>query len=146
MKTFIRNGMAALLLSTLACIAAPSATQAQDPFLGEMRYFAGDYAPRGWAFCDGQLLNISRYSSLYSLLGCTYGGDCRTTFALPDVRSRTTIGTGSNTFLGSFPLGQKGGGFDQVGQQTGNFAPVRTPKFMGVNCIIAIYGVFPSRN
>lgn len=58
----------------------------QEGFIGEVRMFAGNFAPRGWAFCDGQLLAISNNTALFSILGTTYGGDGRTTFALPDLR------------------------------------------------------------
>ncbi|OAN77436.1 hypothetical protein A8B78_14090 [Jannaschia sp. EhC01] len=81
-----------------------------DPYLGDISMFAGNFAPRGWAFCDGQLLPISQYSALFSILGTMYGGDGRTTFALPDLRGRVPMGHGAgpgltprNTF------GQKGG-------------------------------------
>jgi len=62
-----------------------------EPFLAEIRMVGFNFAPRGWAFCDGQILQINLNESLYSLLGTTYGGDGRTTFALPDLRSRTPI-------------------------------------------------------
>ncbi len=59
-----------------------------EPFVGEIRMFAGNFAPRGWAYCDGQILPINQNQSLYSLMGTTYRGDGRTTFALPDLRGR----------------------------------------------------------
>ncbi len=62
-----------------------------EPFLAEVRMVGFDFAPRGWAFCDGQILPINQNQSLYSLLGTTYGGDGRTTFALPDLRGRTPL-------------------------------------------------------
>lgn len=65
-----------------------------DPFLGEIRMFAGNFAPRGWEFCDGQLIAINSNSALFSLLGTMYGGDGRTTFALPDLRGRVAISAG----------------------------------------------------
>jgi len=58
-----------------------------DPFLGEIRLFPYNFAPRGWAFCNGQVLSIAQHTALFSLLGTTYGGDGRTTFALPWLRS-----------------------------------------------------------
>ena len=82
---------------------------AQDPFLGEIRMFAGTFAPRGWALCDGQLLQISQNSALFSLLGTTYGGDGRTTFALPDLRGRAPIHAGQGAGLSRRTLGEKGG-------------------------------------
>jgi microcystin-dependent protein len=75
-----------------------------EPFLGEIKMVGFNFAPRGWAFCDGQILPINQNQSLYSLLGTTYGGDGRTSFALPDLRSRTPVHVGSG-----FNLGQKGG-------------------------------------
>lgn len=80
-----------------------------DPFLGEIILFAGNFAPRGWAFCDGQLLPISQYSALFSILGTTYGGDGRTTFALPDLRGRVPIHQGRGPGLSDYRLGAKGG-------------------------------------
>ena len=62
-----------------------------EPFVGEIRMFAGNFAPRSWAFCDGQLLAISQNSALFSLFGTYYGGDGRTTFALPDCRDRKSV-------------------------------------------------------
>ncbi|MCP4303297.1 MAG: phage tail protein [bacterium] len=62
-----------------------------EPFLAEIRMVGFNFAPRGWAFCDGQILPINQNQSLYSLLGTTYGGDGRTSFALPDLRGRTPI-------------------------------------------------------
>ncbi len=80
-----------------------------DPFLGQIIMFAGNFAPRGWALCDGQLLQISSYSALFSILGTTYGGDGRVTFALPELRGRVPIHAGNGPGLGSRPLGQKSG-------------------------------------
>lgn len=80
-----------------------------DPFLGEVILFAGNFAPRGWAFCDGQLLSIAQYSALFSLLGTIYGGDGRTSFALPDLRGRTPIHAGNGPGLSNRHLGSKGG-------------------------------------
>ena len=74
------------------------------PFVGQIIMFAGNFAPPGWALCDGQLLPISRSTSLFSILGTTHGGDGRTTFGLPDLRGRVPIHEGA-----PFTLGQKGG-------------------------------------
>ncbi len=75
-----------------------------EPFLAEIRIVGFNFAPRGWAFCDGQILPINQNQSLYSLLGTTYGGDGRTTFALPDARGRVPIHVGEG-----HPQGQKSG-------------------------------------
>lgn len=80
-----------------------------EGFLGEVRIFAGNFAPRSWAFCEGQLLPISQYSALFSILGTTYGGDGRTTFGLPDLRGRVPVGEGNGPGLSDYRLGAKGG-------------------------------------
>ena len=80
-----------------------------DGYLGSMNVFGGNFAIRGCAFAHGQLLQISQYSALFSLLGTTYGGDGRTTFALPDTRGRTVVGVGSGPGLPTIAQGQKGG-------------------------------------
>jgi microcystin-dependent protein len=75
-----------------------------DPYLGEIRIFGGNFAPVGWALCDGSLLSIGQFDALYSLLGTTYGGDGQSTFGLPDLRGRVAMHM--NT---TYPLGAKGG-------------------------------------
>jgi len=80
-----------------------------EPFLGEIGIFAGNFAPRGWSFCDGQLLPIHSYQALFSIMGTTYGGDGETTFALPDLRGRSAIGAGTGPGLPTYHLGQKVG-------------------------------------
>ncbi|WP_420004418.1 phage tail protein [Arenibacterium sp. LLYu02] len=81
-----------------------------EPFVGEIRMFAGNFAPRGWAFCDGQLLAVAQNDALFSLFGTTYGGDGRTTFGLPDMRGRIPIHAGSGPGLSTHRLGAKSGG------------------------------------
>jgi microcystin-dependent protein len=80
-----------------------------EPFLGQISMFAGNFAPRGWAFCDGQLLSINQNQALFSILGTTYGGDGRTTFGLPDLRGRVPMHAGNGPGLTPRPLGQKSG-------------------------------------
>lgn len=80
-----------------------------EPFLAEVRIFAGNFAPRGWAFCNGQLLPISQNTALFSLIGTTYGGDGRTTTALPDLQGRAPMHPGRGPGLTSRRLGQEGG-------------------------------------
>src|ERR1017187_6822531 len=75
-----------------------------QPFVGEIRIFAGNFSPNGWLFCDGSLLPISEYETLFNLIGTTYGGDGQSTFALPDLRSRAPIHQGNG-----FVIGQNGG-------------------------------------
>lgn len=168
-----------------------------DPFIGEIRMFAGNFAPLGWEFCEGQLLAISGNDALFSLLGTTYGGDGRTTFALPDMRGRIPLHAGSGPGLSNRQLGAKGGvetvtltveqmplhshakssgnsatrgdpgghvigdtgptaiygpnpnaAMDQSAdkQVGGNQPHTNLMPFQCVNFIIALFGIFPSRN
>ena len=167
-----------------------------DPFIAEIIMFGGNFAPRGWAFCDGQLLPISSNSALFSILGTTYGGDGRTTFALPDLRGRVSMHPGNGPGLSSRRLGEKGGSehntltvnqlpshnhalaakeeanaadpngsfiagtgsnaFGTTADKTMNAAAIgntgggqsvnNIQPFECVNYIIALVGVFPSRN
>jgi len=80
-----------------------------EPFVGEIKMFGGNFAPRGWALCDGQLLAVSQNDALFSLLGTIYGGDGRTTFALPDMRGRVPIHQGHGPGLSSRQIGSRFG-------------------------------------
>lgn len=80
-----------------------------DQFVSEIRLFGGNFAPSGWAFCDGSLLQISSHDALFSLIGTTYGGDGTSNFALPDLRSRVSTHAGSGPGLTPRPLGGKFG-------------------------------------
>lgn len=80
-----------------------------DPFVAEIRIFAGTFAPKGWATCDGQLLPISQNTALFALLGTFYGGDGKSTFALPNMAGRSPIGQGQGTGLAERFLGEEGG-------------------------------------
>ncbi|WP_199769356.1 phage tail protein [Flavivirga eckloniae] len=77
--------------------------------IGEIRMFAGNFAPRTWAFCEGQLLSINSNQALFSILGTTYGGDGRTSFGLPDLRGRVPVNPGRGPGLSVYNLGQRGG-------------------------------------
>ncbi len=167
-----------------------------EPFIAQITLFAGNFAPRGWAFCSGQILPINQNTALFSLLGTTYGGNGQTTFALPDLRGRVAIQPGQGPGLSPVNLGEAGGsetetltvnqlpshnhlagvtqgaqtstrpagGVPSAGgayaaasdgstmnpafiQPTGGSQPfdVRQP-YLGVNYIIALEGIFPSRN
>ncbi|HEX8191833.1 MAG TPA: tail fiber protein [Allosphingosinicella sp.] len=80
-----------------------------DPFVAEIRMFPFNFAPKGWAFCDGQLLPISQNTPLFALLGTTYGGDGKSTFALPDLQGRAAMHPGQGQGLSLRDLGQIGG-------------------------------------
>ena len=80
-----------------------------SPFIGQIQIFGFNFPPRGWALCDGQLLAISSNTALFSLLGTTFGGDGRTTFALPDLRGRSAVHVGSGPGLSTITWGQRSG-------------------------------------
>lgn len=80
-----------------------------EPYLGQIQAFGFNFAPVGWAQCNGQLLSIAEYEALFSLLGTTFGGDGQTTFALPDLRGRSIVHPGSGPGLSPIQLGQSGG-------------------------------------
>ena len=100
-----------------------------EPFLGQITAFGFNFPPRGWAQCDGQLLPISQYSALFSLLGTFYGGDGRTTFALPDLRGRAALHLGQGPGLSARNIGEKSGtetntlNVNQLPSHTHTFAP-----------------------
>jgi len=81
-----------------------------SPFVGQITMFAGNFAPAGWALCDGGLLSVQQNEALFSLLGTTYGGDGRTTFGLPDLRGRLPVHAGQGAGISNIPIGGKGGG------------------------------------
>ena len=80
-----------------------------EPFIGEIKIFAGDFAPRGWAMCAGQLLPIASNQALFAILGTTYGGDGRVNFALPDLRGRAPVHWGQGPGLPAVTLGERAG-------------------------------------
>ncbi len=100
-----------------------------EAFIGEIRMFAGNFAPRNWAFCDGQLLAVSGNDALFSLLGTIYGGDGRTTFGLPEMRGRLPIhaGSGAGPGLTARPIGQKAG--EENASVSTNQLPIHTHTF-----------------
>ncbi len=113
--------------------------EAQDAMLGEVRLFAGNFAPRGWALCEGQLLKISEHSALFSLLGCMYGGDCRTTFALPDLRDKVPFGpTKRSVGASTKPMSVK--------SDSNSSDAVEVKGTLKMNYIIALQGYFKSRS
>ncbi|MEM6478547.1 MAG: tail fiber protein [Pseudomonadota bacterium] len=80
-----------------------------EPFIAQIMLFGGNFAPRGWAFCDGQLMEISQNQALFSILGTAFGGDGRTTYGLPDLRGRVAIGPRRGPGLTEHRLGERGG-------------------------------------
>lgn len=104
----LSHAIGALALSA-ATLLPSAAALAQDNYIGEIRMAGFGYCPRDWAEATGQLLAIQQYQALYSLFGTTYGGDGRTNFALPDLRSRSPVHTGQGPGLSNIPQGQKAG-------------------------------------
>ena len=90
-----------------------------NPYIAEIRMFAGNFAPAGWAFCQGQVLSIAQYTALFNLIGTTYGGDGQTTFALPDLRGRLPVHRGNG-----FTIGQMAG--EENVTLTANQLPLHT--------------------
>ena len=113
-----------------------------EPFIGMIMLVGWNFEPHGWAFCDGRMLSISQNTALFALLGTTYGGNGTTTFALPDLRGRVPVGMGTGKNLPSVVIGQTGS------SPAANAAPgqptVTTPT-LGLNYVIALQGIFPSR-
>ena len=86
-----------ILLALMLTVFGSSKIFAQDPYIGDIKMFAGNFAPVGWAMCDGQLLYIQQNAALFSILGTTYGGNGTTNFALPDLRGRVPMHSGTTT-------------------------------------------------
>lgn len=100
-----------------------------EPYVGEIRMFAGNFAPRSWALCDGQLISISQNDALFSLLGTTYGGDGRSTFGLPDMRGRIPLHQGNGPGLSDRRIGSKSG--TETETLTANHLPSHNHAFNG---------------
>ncbi|MFD2720487.1 phage tail protein [Hymenobacter monticola] len=94
---------------TAPALAAPRKVAGYEPLIGEIMLFGGNFAPQGWALCDGRLVAISDYTALYSLIGTTYGGDGQSTFGLPDLRGRAPRHQGQGPGLSIYTVGQAGG-------------------------------------
>jgi len=104
-----RSVMFLLLLFAIVATMTQAATAQGEQFIGEIKFVGFNFAPAGWALCDGSLLRIANNTALFSLLGTTYGGDGVTTFALPDLRGRLPVGVGQGAGLTNRDLGQTGG-------------------------------------
>lgn len=122
MKSKALNALVGVLMTGV--LAGGQTAIASEPFLGQIEYYAFSFAPRGWALCDGQILPINTNQSLFSLLGTTFGGDGRTSFALPDMRGRSPVhdGGSAGTGLTRRTLGSKGGA------QTVTLTPAEIPS------------------
>jgi microcystin-dependent protein len=124
----------------------PKKSSAQESMLAEIRLFAGNFAPRGWVACEGQLIPISQNTALFSLLGTMYGGDGRTTFALPDLRGRVPLGVGNGPGLNPVKQGEKQEPQNITVTIDGKQSITTKTPSLGLKYIICIAGIFPSRN
>ncbi len=119
-----------------------------DPYLGEIAMFAGNFPPRGWAFCDGSTLNIPSNGILFSLLGTTYGGDGKTTFGLPDLRGRMPLHPGGTYNIN---LGQSGRIKSKIMEHERDeledkIFTMGQDGYTAVNFIICTSGIYPARH
>lgn len=112
----------------------------EHPYIGEIALFAAAVVPQGWAPCDGQVLPISQNEALFSLLGFAYGGDGRSTFALPDLRGRAPVHAGHGPGLPDVKVGQTGG---RPSARARGGAPYNAGPYVGVRYMIALQGIFP---
>lgn len=145
---------AALIAATLA---APSAQAGPDEYLGEILTVGFNFCPRGTLEADGRLLPISQNSALFSLLGTLYGGDGRTTFALPDLRGRVIVGAGQGPGLTERRQGERGGTESDIAgpalAHDGAADPLddstagnNMPPYLALKHCVVTQGIFPSRN
>jgi len=154
----LKTTIAAAALTTLTMTAAPAAHAGQDEYIGEIITVGFNFCPRGTLEANGQLLSISQNTALFSLLGTIYGGDGRTTFALPDLRGRTMIGAGQGAGLSLRQIGQTGGMEDH---STNNPVPVdrgggdvmgdsttgeNMPPYLAVKHCVVTQGIYPPRS
>ncbi|MFK7933185.1 MAG: phage tail protein [Saprospiraceae bacterium] len=124
-----------------------STTVYDEAFLGQIVMTGNSYCPRNFMECNGQLLPINSNTALYSVMGITYGGDGRTTFAIPDLRARTAIGSGRANYSNlEVKQGDKGGLVKVTPASTGEANPVETIATLGVRYCICVQGEYPSRN
>ena len=132
-----------------------------EPFLGEIKLFTGNFAPRGWAATNGQTLAISQNTALFSLLGTFYGGDGKATFALPNFQSRMPVHQGQGAGLSQYVVGEQGGS-ESISFSSLSIPSAPSPAtsasvsfrsqvstvspFLVLTFIIALQGIFPSQN
>jgi len=115
------KSLIALLVALVLLGLASQVSATITPFIGEIRMFSGNFEPRSWRFCHGQILSIAENTALFSIIGTTYGGNGQTTFALPDLRGRVAMGTGQGAGLSPRTLGQ------MAGQETVTLTPNEMP-------------------
>jgi microcystin-dependent protein len=115
-----------------------------ENYVGEIRIFGGNYAPEGWAFCNGSLLLISQFEVLYTLIGNTYGGDGQQTFALPNLQSRVVVSQGRSASGTTYAIGQVGG--QETVTLTGAQMPLHQHPITNLSGVTAQTGGTPQTN
>lgn len=110
-----------------------------DPFVGQIQMFGCNFAPSGWANCNGQLLPIAQNTALFSLFGTMYGGDGRTTFGLPDLRGRAPIHVGIGSGLPAYQQGQQGNSHGSEAEEKGQ-------AYLAIRFCVSLVGTYPSRS
>ena len=145
MKTLKCLAMTGLFVTSTAAVAQGNG-QGVQLYVGQVILVGMNYCPAGTLEANGQLLNVSDYQVLYSLYGTTYGGDGRTTFALPDLRGRAPVGNGQGVGLEPVTTGQQYGEPVDVERSTkkGNSVSLGTPR-LGMRYCVAFQGIFPTR-
>ena len=138
----IRNcTFTALAISATSLATSTSANASMEPFIGEVKAVGFGFCPRGWAPAEGQILPIVENQSLFSLYGTMYGGDGRTTFALPDLRGKSIISVSSEEGA-SFRQGQTAG----EKAEGKSYGEAKDAQFLTLKWCVALRGIFPSRN
>ena len=137
------------LLAGAGLVGTASSASAQEPFIGEIRVFGSNFCPRGWADANGQILPIAQNSALFSLYGTMYGGDGRSTFALPDLRGRAILHEANGPGLEPTTQGERKG-YEEAMAPRANAQrqrdTVRTTPTLTIRYCVALVGIYPSRN
>lgn len=131
-------------MALVLCIS--TGAKAQESYLGDVKLVAFNFQQRGWMECDGRLLPISQNTALFSLLGTMYGGDGRTTFALPDLRGRVPVGVGNGPGLDPVKQGEKSGAIKVAAPKPGESVTNAQTPTLGLRYLICVEGMFPSRS
>ncbi|WP_206756952.1 tail fiber protein [Tolypothrix sp. FACHB-123] len=130
-------------VSVIFGVSVQPASAGIDPYIGEVMLSGNTYCPNGWAEANGQMLQVSQNQALFALLGTTYGGDGRTTFALPDLRGREPIGLGQGNGLPAYTLGQKGLATVTKPEPTNTTA--LPTGYIALRYCVALVGIWPDR-
>ena len=151
--------LSAALIGGALLVAAPTAEAGPDEYLGEIMTVGFNFCPRGTLEADGRLLPINQNQALFSLFGTIYGGDGRTSFALPDLRGRTMIGSGNGPGLTPRQMGEKGGiedgsraiapaksGEDTLNHGAGAGSGNNMQPYLALKHCVVVQGVYPSRS